>query len=138
MEVLMSRSMTPSENEWIVMEVLWENDSPMTASEIIMHLKGVKDVSPKTIRVLINRLLKKEIIDYTVDPHDARVYHYFPIKSRSVCLEEKSEHFVNSYFRGNSLGMVAALVEQGHFSQEQMNELIEIINNGRGKGKETS
>lgn len=133
MEVLMSNNMTPSENEWIIMEVLWEKNSPMTASEIIQHLKGIKDVSPKTIRVLINRLLKKGIIDYKVDPNDARVYHYFPVRSRQVCLEEKSEHFVNSYFKGNSLGMVAALVEQSHFSQEQMDELIEIINNGKGK-----
>ncbi len=76
--------LTPSENEWIVMEVMWECEDPMTASQIIEKLKGIKEVSPKTIRVLINRLLKKGIIDYTVDTHDSRVYHYFPIKSRET------------------------------------------------------
>lgn len=122
---------TPSENEWIIMEVLWESETPLTATEIIERLRGIKDVSPKTIRVLINRLLKKKIVDYQVDVHDARVYHYFAVKSKDACLEEKSERFLNSYFKGNPLGMVAALVENHQFSNEQLEELIEILKNGQ-------
>ena len=60
-------STTPSENEWLIMEVLWESGTPLTASGIIEQLKGIKEVSPKTIRALINRLLKKEIIGFSVD-----------------------------------------------------------------------
>ena len=48
-------STTPSENEWLIMEVLWESGTPLTASGIIEQLKGIKEVSPKTIRALINR-----------------------------------------------------------------------------------
>ena len=75
---------TPSENEWIIMEILWNQDTNLTAAEIIQKLKGIKDVSPKTIRVLINRLLKKGIIDYQVDAKDSRIYHYFPVKSKDL------------------------------------------------------
>ena len=123
--------LTPSENEWVIMEVLWESETPLTASQIIEKLKGIKEVSPKTIRVLINRLLKKGIIDYTVDAHDSRVYHYFSVKSREACLDEKSARFVNSYFKGNPLGMVAALVENRRFSHEQIDELILILKDAR-------
>lgn len=123
--------LTPSENEWIIMEVLWESETPLTASQIIENLKGIKEVSPKTIRALINRLLKKGIIDYTVDEHDSRVYHYFSVKSREACLDEKSARFVNSYFKGNPLGMVAALVENRQFSDEQIDELIQILKNAK-------
>lgn len=127
---------TPSENEWVIMEVLWGSKTPLTATEIIKQLRGIKDVSPKTIRVLINRLLKKKIVDYQVDVHDARVYHYFAVKSREACLEEKSERFINSYFKGNPLGMVAALVENHPFSNEQLEELIEILKNGQADKEE--
>lgn len=127
---------TPSENEWVIMEVLWGSETPLTATEIIKQLRGIKDVSPKTIRVLINRLLKKKIVDYQVDVHDARVYHYFAVKSREACLEEKSERFINSYFKGNPLGMVAALVENHPFSNEQLEELIEILKNGQADKEE--
>lgn len=123
----MGNKTTPSENEWIVMEVLWENGASMTASEIIEKLDGIKPVSPKTIRVLINRLLKKEIIRFKVDSKDSRVYHYFPVKTREECLEEKSDRFLNSYFKGNPLGMVAAFVENNRFTKEQINELIGIL-----------
>lgn len=124
-------STTPSENEWLIMEVLWESGTPLTASGIIEQLKVIKEVSPKTIRALINRLLKKEIIGFSVDSHDSRVYHYFPKKSKDTCLEEKSERFLNSYFKGNPLGMVAALVESNHFSKEQIDELISILEKGK-------
>lgn len=127
---------TPSENEWVIMEVLWGSETPLTATEIIKQLRGIKDVSPKTIRVLINRLLKKKIVDYQVDVHDARVYHYYAVKSREACLEEKSERFINSYFKGNPLGMVAALVENHPFSNEQLEELIEILKNGQADKEE--
>lgn len=127
----------PSENEWIIMEILWRQGAPLTATEIIEQLKGVKDVSPKTIRVLINRLLKKGIISYQVDEKDARIYHYAPVKTREACLEEKSERFVKSYFGGNPMGMVAALVRNDSFSEEQINELIRILEEGKAKrGKE--
>lgn len=126
---------TPSENEWIVMEILWDSTGPLTATDIIEKLKGIKDVSPKTIRVLINRLLKKGILDYTIDPHDARIYHYSAVKSREDCLREKSERFVNSYFRGNALGMVATLVQNEDLTEEQLDELIHILEAGKNTMK---
>ncbi len=124
---------TPSENEWMIMEILWDSEAPMTAAEVIARLSGIKDVSSKTIRVLINRLLKKKIIGYTVDPHDARIYHYFAKKSREACLAEKSEHFIKSYFRGNPLGMVTAFVRNEHFSPEEIDELIRILEDGKNR-----
>lgn len=117
----------PSENEWIIMEVLWKTEESMTASEIIERLKGIKDVSPKTIRVLINRLLQKGMIDYIVDSKDSRVYHYHAIRDREECLREKSKRFINSYFEGNMFGMVTSLVQSGSFSDEQIKELLEIL-----------
>ena len=70
-----------------------------------------------------------------MDAKDSRIYHYFPVKSKETCLAEKSEQFLNSYFRGNPMGMVAALVRHEHFSQEERNELIEILKEGQSKDR---
>ena len=78
----MVRETTPSETEWLVMEVIWGVEGDITASEIIKTLKGTLDVSARTIRVLINRLLAKGIIQYEIDEKDARVYHYYAVKSK--------------------------------------------------------
>ena len=73
---------TPSENEWLIMEVIWKENKSITASEIIEKLKGILDVSQKTIRVMIGRLVAKGVLNYTVDKNDSRIYHYFPLKSK--------------------------------------------------------
>ncbi len=124
----------PSENEWIVMEVLWNSMESLTAAEIISRLEGIKDVSPKTIRVLINRLLRKGLVDYTVDRADSRTYHYRAARSRDECLQQKSDHFLRSYFGGDPMGMVATLVKNDSFSEEQLEELMEILQKEKEKG----
>lgn len=128
----MVRETTPSETEWLVMEVIWNADRDMTASEIIQSLKGTLDVSARTIRVLISRLLAKGVIRYEVDEKDARVYHYYVVKSKEDCLREKQERFVRNYFGGNSTLAVASFIEKSKLSDEQLSELEQLV----GKLKE--
>ena len=119
--------LTPSENEWLIMEVMWEHGGVMTATEIIEALKGVLDINKNTIRVMINRLLGKHIIDYDVDPHDARIYHYYPIKSKEECLSQKSERFVNNYFGGKASLAVASFLKSAKISKEELSELKSLV-----------
>lgn len=123
----MVRETTPSETEWLVMEVIWKSEGSITASEIIQQLKDTLDVSARTIRVLINRFLAKGIIGYDVDEKDARVYHYYVVKSKESCLAEKQERFVRHYFGGNSTMAVASFLEKSQLSNEQLAELEQLV-----------
>ncbi|MDE6759454.1 MAG: BlaI/MecI/CopY family transcriptional regulator [Lachnospiraceae bacterium] len=123
---------TPSETEWLVMEILWESTVPLTSMEIIKRLQNVKKMSPKTVRVLINRLYQKGIIDYTIDKKDARVYHYFAVKLKNECLQEKSRRFTESYFSGNKTNALAALIQNCDLTEEQINELEELLEKSKG------
>lgn len=118
---------TPSKTEWLVMEAIWSTDGSVTASEIIEKLKGTLDVSAKTIRVLINRLLAKGVIDYVMDEKDARVYHYHAVKSKEDCLAQKQEKFVRNYFGGNSTLAVASFLEKSNLSESQLSELEQLV-----------
>ena len=69
----MGKETTPSETEWLVMEVIWASEGGITASEIIQDLEGSLKVSARTIRVLINRLLAKGVIRHQVDEKDSHV-----------------------------------------------------------------
>lgn len=126
---------TPSKTEWLVMEAIWSADGSITASEIIEKLKGTLDVSAKTIRVLINRLLAKGVIDYVMDEKDARVYHYHAVKSKEKCLAEKQDKFVRHYFGGNSTLAVASFLEKSNLSEEQLSELEQLVEQLK-KGKQ--
>ena len=118
---------TPSETEWLVMEVIWNSDKKITASEIIQKLEGTLKVTARTIRVLINRLLAKGLIGYEVDEKDARIYHYYVVKSKESCLREKQERFVRHYFGGDSTLAVASFLEKSQLSKEQLQELEDIV-----------
>lgn len=126
---------TPSKTEWLVMEAIWSTDGSITASEIIEKLKGTLDVSSKTIRVLINRLLAKGVIDYVMDEKDARVYHYHAVKSKEDCLAQKQEKFVRNYFGGNSTLAVASFLEKSNLSEAQLSELEQLVEQLK-KGKQ--
>lgn len=119
--------LTPSENEWSIMEVLWKSSGTRTAAEIIEALDGVLDLNKNTIRVMINRLLGKNIIAYETDVHDARIYHYYPIKSKEECLNLKSERFVNNYFGGSASLAVASFLKSAELSKEELNELKSLV-----------
>lgn len=119
--------MTPSENEWLIMEVLWEHSETMTAAEIIAALEGTVNLNKNTIRVMINRLLGKNIIGYQVDTRDSRVYHYYAIRSRQECLQLKSKRFVNNYFGGNASLAVANFLKSAKISKEQLSELKDLL-----------
>ena len=121
----------PSESEWLVMEVLWDGTAPLTSMEIIRRIQKSRSMSDKTVRVLINRLCQKQMIDYAIDKNDARVYHYFAVKSREECLREKSRKFIDSYFSGNPANALAALIQSKPLTEEQIRQLEQILENSR-------
>ncbi len=124
---------TPSENEWLVMEVLWAQKGSMTAAEIIGQLTGKTDVSQKTIRVMINRLLAKGMLTYTVDERDARIYHYQAARSKEECLRLKSRRFVSNYFGGNASLAVASFLQSAEISKEQLQDLSSLVESLKDK-----
>lgn len=123
----MEKETTPSQSEWLVMEVFWAGNTSLTAKEVIKKVREKADMSPRMVRVLLNRLWQKGVLSYTVDEHDARIYHYSVVKSKEECQKEKSRKFVDSYFEGNRKNAMAALLQSAKLTEEQFRELEEIL-----------
>lgn len=132
----MEKETTPSQSEWLIMEVFWASDTSLTAKEVIRRIRERASMSPRMVRVLINRLCQKGVLSYTVDEHDARVYHYTVVKSKEQCQKEKSRKFVDNYFAGNQTNAMAALLQNAELTEEQYRELEEIIEQCKEKDKE--
>ncbi len=123
----MERETTPSQSEWLVMEVFWASDTSLTAKKVIKKMREKSDMSPRMVRVLLNRLWQKGVLSYTVDEHDARVYHYSVEKSKEECQKEKSRKFVDNYFEGSRKNAMAALLQSAKLTEEQFRDLEEIL-----------
>lgn len=133
----MEKETTPSQSEWLVMEVFWASDAPsLTAKEVILRLREKTDMSPRMVRVLLNRLWQKGVLSYSIDEHDSRIYHYSAVKSKEKCQKEKSRKFVDSYFEGSRKNAMAALLQSTKLTEEQFCELTEILKQCRKEEKD--
>jgi len=125
----------PSKSEWLIMEILWENETPLTSIEVLNRLQEKSDMTLRMVRVLMSRLSQKGLLGFTVDENDARVYHYHTLKSKEECLNEKSRRFVNSYFAGNRTRAAATLLNGVDLTEEQIKELEEILKKSKEAAK---
>lgn len=119
-----------SEAEWRIMNVLWENceneNAPgMSLGEIVRQISPDADWTNTTIRTLIIRLADKGIvkIDRTTG-----VYKYTPRIQKSECIQEEINSFVARVFNNSPYQLMASLVKEGHFSEDEKREIIDILN----------
>ena len=113
-----------SDAEWKVMEVLWSSDKHLTSSEIIGALSETADWSPKTIKTLIHRLMKKEALLAT---QSSGVYLYASNISKSHYLSTEFKGFMHKFFEGASKPMFSYFVKSTELNSEDVNELKTLL-----------
>jgi len=112
-----------SESEWQVMKLLWA-ESPGTANKIVEELSLRTTWKPKTIKTLLNRLVKKQALGYE---KKGREYHYYPLVAESECIKAESRSFLGRVYGGATKPMLAALLESDDLSPEDIQELKQIL-----------
>jgi BlaI family transcriptional regulator, penicillinase repressor len=112
-----------SDAEWEVMRVIWAN-SPLTANQVVERLAGRRAWSPRTIKTMLNRLVKKGALAF--DTQGNR-YLYRPRVSQEQCVRAESRSFLDRVFDGAAAPMLSYFVEQVHLSKEEIAELKRIL-----------
>ncbi len=114
---------TISDAELEILQVLWR-DSPLPADAIIQHLQQRRDAHPRTIKTLINRLLKKNAIGF----HEKnRKYHYYPLVDKVDFYSHKTDSFLQRFFDGQLTPLVSFFSEEKKLSEEDLKELKSLI-----------
>ena len=112
-----------SESEWLVMRVLWSK-SPLAAQKVFEQLDGKMKWKPKTVKTLIDRLVKKGAVKYE---KDGRRYMYSPAVGRDEYVTKERRSFVRRVYGGISKPMLAAFLEDAKLSAEDIAELKDIL-----------
>jgi len=118
-----------SESEWLVMQVFWSKGL-LTANEVVKELAKKTKWKPKTVKTLINRLVKKGAVKFK---KEGRKYRYFPTVSQTKCVRRERRSFVRRVYGGATRPMLAAFLEDSELSKEDITELKKILGQ---KGKE--
>ncbi|MEK4251104.1 BlaI/MecI/CopY family transcriptional regulator [Paenibacillus sp. FSL W7-1287] len=113
--------------EWEVMKVLWKK-SPVTSQEVIDQLSEPMEWSPKTVKALINRLLKKGAIQFEAA---GRVYYYSPLVAEEDCIREERKTFLQRIYGGALSPMLAHFIQDEQLSKEEIEELKKMLEEKR-------
>jgi BlaI family penicillinase repressor len=112
-----------SDAEWRVCQVLWR-ESPLTTSEIVSRLEESTGWNPSTIKTLLTRLVKKDVLGYR---SLGREYNYFPKLSEEECVETHVQSFIDRVFNGAVGAMASAFIKNHHLTNEEITELKAIL-----------
>lgn len=112
-----------SEAEWSVMEVLWDRH-PRTAAEVVTALDHDRRWSPRTVKTLLARLVKKGALTAA---EDGPRYRYSPRVSRAECVHAESSSFRERFFKGRTSPLLQHFVQQDDLSDEDIARLRELL-----------
>jgi BlaI family transcriptional regulator, penicillinase repressor len=121
-----------SNAEYEVMEAVW-GGSPCSAQQVIDRLSDRKDWHEKTVKTLLNRLVKKQAL--ATEP-DGRRYLYRPLVAREELQRKESRQLLNRLFGGKVSPLVATFAQQNELDNEDMQALKKLITDWEHEHKE--
>ncbi len=110
-----------TDGELAVLDILWEKGD-MNASDMVKELKEKKDWNRNTTYTVINRLVKKGIVERSEPNFLCRALY----DRQEVGLSE-TKGFVEKMFRGSFDGLVSAFISSDEISTEDIRKIEEII-----------
>ncbi len=121
-----------TEAEWPIMEKLWQGPTA-TAAAIVKEVTGGRQISMRTVKTLLRRLVAKGAVGYEVDPRDSRVYHYKALLRREEVLARKNEFFLDQLYGSSVSEMLSHFIKNSNLSREEIEGLKAVL---AGKEKE--
>ncbi|MCA8959327.1 MAG: BlaI/MecI/CopY family transcriptional regulator [Planctomycetes bacterium] len=112
-----------SEAEWDVMRVVWDHE-PVTARAIVEALEPHKEWTEATVKTLLNRLVRKGVLDFEVD---GKRYLYSARLSREHCVRAESRSFLERVFGGSTTPLLAHFLRESQLDTDQIRELEELL-----------
>lgn len=122
----MSKNDTISENEWLVMEILWRDGEAKSAS-VAAELKESKGWARETVRTFLNRLITKGVAAARRDKKAKRMYWYYAVVSKEDYIAYQTKGHLNRYYSGRLPQLVAGLLKDEHVSEQELHEIENIL-----------
>lgn len=122
-----AKEISLSNSEWYIMENLWES-SPKTATQLIKAMEAETGWAKSTTKTVLRRMEQKGCIAYT---EGAKAREYYPLINREEVVESETSSFLNRIYNGSLGLLVNTLVKKQDISDNEMEELYNIIKEAR-------
>ena len=112
-----------SENEWYIMQVLWEKSSA-SLREIFDALKESKGWTKHAISSFLKRMQEKGAI--SVD-ESGKVKNYVAVWNKEETILEETQSIMERVYKGDLLLMVSNAVKEQKLTKEEIEELKNML-----------
>lgn len=118
-----------SDGEWKIMNRLWESGQG-TIMELTAFLQKETGWDKHIIITMLGRMEKKGAIAHR---QGGRAKIFYPLVSREEVSMQETRGFLEKVYRGSLGMMVNAMVEDKALSDEEIQELYDILDQARNK-----
>lgn len=125
-DIIMSKI---SDAEWVLLDLLWTHGT-LTITQMVELLSSTKGWSKHAIISFLNKMEKKGLVSYDTD---GRAKLYTATIDRSETIVSESVSFLDKVFHGNMGVMVSNLVDNKKLSNEEIDELMDILSQKKQK-----
>ena len=115
------------QSEWYIMEKLWET-SPRTIVQLYHASKEEPGWSKSTVNTLLGRMVDKGIIYFE---EGVKARQYYPTVRREDAAMAETENLLKRVYQGSVSMMMSTLVKKQALSDEEIDELYEILRKAR-------
>jgi BlaI family penicillinase repressor len=123
---------TISDAEWEVMQAFW-GASPLMAHDVVERVAAKNRWSPRTVKTLLNRLVKKGALGFEAE---GKRYRYHPKVTREECVRRESRSFLHRVFGGQAPAMLAHFVSETPLTAEEIRQLRDLLDRRDPKRKQ--
>lgn len=113
-----------SDAEFEVVDVLWSKEKKLSAIEIIDALDTTRDWSPKTIKTMLFRLVKKDVLAFD---EDRREYLYYPKFKKEDYVKKEGKSFISKLFKGATSPMIMHFLTNTDLSEQDITDIKKLL-----------
>lgn len=121
-----------SRNQLHVMQILWDANSPLKPAEIESRFRW--PIENATLRSTLKVLLDQGEVERQ---KSGRAFLYSPRKKKGRALSELVSGLAEVFSSGSKTGLVAQLIQEDSLSQEEVEQLQELIDQRQEKGSQS-
>ena len=109
--------------DWKILEKLWD-DSPQTLMQLVRTLSAEIGWSKSTVATMVRRMETKGLVRFEEGGKARLIY---PALTREEAEASETSGLIDKVFKGRPGLLMASLIEQNDFSQEEIDELYAML-----------
>ncbi|MBU5311250.1 BlaI/MecI/CopY family transcriptional regulator [Tissierella carlieri] len=115
-----------TDSEAVVMRVLWDAGLELNITDIRKSLEESTDWESSTIKTLLRRLVKKDVVQAT----KREVFYYKPLVTEEEYNEYTTQDLIDKLYNGSAKNLVASLLDNKKLNKKDIEELQKMFKVG--------